>query len=78
MLLVMKRKSSAIQPERHTYLLRFWLESEQRTWRVYLKEASTGQEHLFANFPELVAFLTNRLAKFQDDISSEIEEEDGA
>lgn len=47
--------------QRHTFLLRFWYEPEPGCWRVYLQEANTRDEHVFANFPELVAYLAQRL-----------------
>ncbi|MEM7118029.1 MAG: hypothetical protein AAF614_36700 [Chloroflexota bacterium] len=47
--------------KRQTYLLRFWFEPEQGCWRAHLQEAATQYEHTFANFPELVAFLAQRL-----------------
>ena len=54
--------------KRQTLLLRFWFEPEQGCWRVYLQEASTGKERLFANFPLLVAFLAQQLAEPQVEV----------
>lgn len=54
------------QGRRQTYLLRFWFEQEQGCWRAHLHEATTQSERVFANFPELVAYLAQRLGEIPD------------
>ncbi|MEZ4513107.1 MAG: hypothetical protein R3C62_14660 [Chloroflexota bacterium] len=49
-------------------MLRFWYEPESGCWRVYLQEAATQQERVFANFPELVAYLAQRLGGVLDEL----------
>ncbi len=62
-------RSCSVEPEkRHTFLLRFWYEPESGCWRVYLQEAATQQERVFANFPELVAYLAQRLGGVLDEL----------
>ena len=53
----------------HAYLIRFWREGENKSWRVTLEDPHTGLKYGFADLEKLFRFLslqanqTEQLAK---------------
>jgi hypothetical protein len=61
-----KRGSMSSNPHYHSYMLRLWRDNANHPWRALLQCTATGEKLAFADILTLFAFLTEQLARGEE------------